>query len=213
MTPTGRSCRPIPTSSSSRTSTSAPSMPTARSRASDQAGQGLHHRLERLARASSTRIEKGIQVAALDQRWPDQAAFGGPACAQFLKNGVILPNTQTLLPVMKDGRRRRPATELDTTILGAISMTTEISGAGRVRRPGPLSSSTCRMTMTSADADPPPTADARPRELLRGRAGDLRHRAAPRRALRRHHRRRLRLHRIKPQLRSTSTSASRCCAP
>jgi ABC-type sugar transport system substrate-binding protein len=47
-------------------------------------------------------IEKGVQVAALDQRWSDQAAFGGPACAQFLKNGVILPNTQTLLPVMKD---------------------------------------------------------------------------------------------------------------
>ncbi len=46
-------------------------------------------------------IEKGIQVAALDQRWSDQAAFGGPACAQFLKNGVILPNTQTLKPVMK----------------------------------------------------------------------------------------------------------------
>jgi ribose transport system substrate-binding protein len=40
-------------------------------------------------------------VAALDQRWSDQAAFGAPACAQFLKNGVILPNTQTLLPVMK----------------------------------------------------------------------------------------------------------------
>jgi ABC-type sugar transport system substrate-binding protein len=45
-------------------------------------------------------IEEGIQVAALDQRWSDQAAFGGPACAQFLKNGVILPNTQTLLPIM-----------------------------------------------------------------------------------------------------------------
>jgi ribose transport system substrate-binding protein len=47
-------------------------------------------------------IEEGTQVAALDQRWPDQAAFGGPACAQFLKNGVILPNTQTLKPIMKD---------------------------------------------------------------------------------------------------------------
>mgnify|MGYP001766394749 CR=1 FL=1 len=46
-------------------------------------------------------IEKGVQVALLDQRWPDQAAFGGPACAQFLKNGVILPNTQTLRPVTK----------------------------------------------------------------------------------------------------------------
>lgn len=45
-------------------------------------------------------IEKGIQVAALDQRWSDQAAFGGAACAQFLKNGVILPNIQTLKPVL-----------------------------------------------------------------------------------------------------------------
>jgi ribose transport system substrate-binding protein len=47
-------------------------------------------------------IDAGIQIALLDQRWPDQAAFGGPACAQFLANGVILPNTQTLKPVMKD---------------------------------------------------------------------------------------------------------------
>ena len=46
-------------------------------------------------------IEKGIQAAALDQRWSDQAAFGGPACGEFLKNGVILPNTQTLKPVQK----------------------------------------------------------------------------------------------------------------
>ena len=45
-------------------------------------------------------IEKGIQAAALDQRWSDQAAFGGAACAQFLKNGVILPNSQTLKPVL-----------------------------------------------------------------------------------------------------------------
>jgi ABC-type sugar transport system substrate-binding protein len=46
-------------------------------------------------------IDEGIQVALLDQRWPDQAAFGGPACAQFLANGVVLPNTQTLKPVTK----------------------------------------------------------------------------------------------------------------
>lgn len=45
-------------------------------------------------------IEKGIQAAQLDQRWPDQAAFGAVACAQFLKNGVILPNNQTLKAVM-----------------------------------------------------------------------------------------------------------------
>ena len=61
-------------------------------------------------------IEKGVQVAALDQRWSDQAAFGAPACAQFLKNGVVLPNTQTLLPVMKD-QVAAARTELDR-ILG-----------------------------------------------------------------------------------------------
>jgi ribose transport system substrate-binding protein len=44
-------------------------------------------------------VEQGIQVAALDQRWGDQAAFGAVACADFLVNGVIRPNTQELLPV------------------------------------------------------------------------------------------------------------------
>lgn len=48
-------------------------------------------------------IEKGTQVALLDQRWPDQAGFGAVACAAFLKNGEILPNTQTLKPVLADG--------------------------------------------------------------------------------------------------------------
>ena len=48
-------------------------------------------------------IEKGTQVALFDQRWSDQAAFGAVACAQFLKNGVILPNTQTLKTVTADG--------------------------------------------------------------------------------------------------------------
>ena len=56
-----------------------------------------------VSKAQLDAIEKGIQVALLDQRWSDQAAFGGPACAQFLKNGVVLPNTQTLLPVTKEG--------------------------------------------------------------------------------------------------------------
>jgi ribose transport system substrate-binding protein len=46
-------------------------------------------------------IEAGVQVALLDQQWPDQAAFGGPACAKFLTAGEILPNTQTLKPVLK----------------------------------------------------------------------------------------------------------------
>jgi ribose transport system substrate-binding protein len=47
-------------------------------------------------------VEKGVQVVALDQRWGDQAAFGAVACADFLKNGVIRPNTQELLPVTKE---------------------------------------------------------------------------------------------------------------
>ena len=64
-------------------------------------------------------IEKGIQVALLDQRWPDQAAFGGPACAQFLKNGEILPNTQTLQAGDEGRMSPRPATELDKTMSGS----------------------------------------------------------------------------------------------
>jgi len=60
-------------------------------------------------------IEKGIQAAEFDQRWPDQAAFGAPACAQFLKNGVVLPNTQTLKAVTKDGVAQARA-ELDNTM-------------------------------------------------------------------------------------------------
>ena len=53
-------------------------------------------------KASSTASRRACRWRPLDQRWSDQAAFGGPACAQFLKNGVILPNTQTLMPVMAD---------------------------------------------------------------------------------------------------------------
>jgi ribose transport system substrate-binding protein len=47
-------------------------------------------------------VERGIQVAALDQKWGDQAAFGAVACADFLKNGVIRPNTQVLVPVTQE---------------------------------------------------------------------------------------------------------------
>jgi ABC-type sugar transport system substrate-binding protein len=46
-------------------------------------------------------IKDGVQVAALDQRWPQQAEFGGPACATFLKTGKILPNTQTELALTR----------------------------------------------------------------------------------------------------------------
>ena len=47
-------------------------------------------------------VQAGTQVAALDQQWGTQAGFGALACAQFLKNGVILPNTNVLKPVTKD---------------------------------------------------------------------------------------------------------------
>jgi ABC-type sugar transport system substrate-binding protein len=47
-------------------------------------------------------VERGVQVAALDQRWGEQAAFGAVACAEFLANGNILPNTQELLPVTQE---------------------------------------------------------------------------------------------------------------
>jgi ribose transport system substrate-binding protein len=46
-------------------------------------------------------IEDGIQVALLDQRWPDQGGFGAAACAHFVSDGEILPNVQTLQPVLK----------------------------------------------------------------------------------------------------------------
>jgi ribose transport system substrate-binding protein len=47
-------------------------------------------------------VKEGTQVAALDQQWGDQAAFGAVACAEFLKNGKILPNTQVLKPITKE---------------------------------------------------------------------------------------------------------------
>ena len=47
-------------------------------------------------------VERGTQIAALDQQWGEQAAFGAVACAEFLKNGNILPNTQELKPVTQE---------------------------------------------------------------------------------------------------------------
>ncbi|MFP5342233.1 MAG: substrate-binding domain-containing protein [Candidatus Limnocylindria bacterium] len=44
-------------------------------------------------------IEAGTQIVALDQQWGDQAGFGALACAEFLKNGKILPNTNVLKPI------------------------------------------------------------------------------------------------------------------
>lgn len=47
-------------------------------------------------------IEAGTQIVALDQQWGDQAGFGATACAELLKNGKVLPNTNTLKPVTTD---------------------------------------------------------------------------------------------------------------
>lgn len=47
-------------------------------------------------------IEDGYQIATVDQRWFDQAAYGGKACATFLKTGEILPNTQEPDPITLD---------------------------------------------------------------------------------------------------------------
>lgn len=44
-------------------------------------------------------IQKGIQIALLDQKWSDQGGFGALACATFLGKGEILPNTQKLIVV------------------------------------------------------------------------------------------------------------------
>jgi ribose transport system substrate-binding protein len=47
-------------------------------------------------------IEAGTQIVALDQQWGDQAGFGAMACAELLKNGKVLPNTNTLKPITTD---------------------------------------------------------------------------------------------------------------
>jgi len=44
-------------------------------------------------------IEAGTQIVALDQQWGEQAGFGAVACAELLKNGNVLPNSNTLKPV------------------------------------------------------------------------------------------------------------------
>jgi ribose transport system substrate-binding protein len=44
-------------------------------------------------------IDEGLQIVALDQKWSEQAGFGALACADFLANGVVRPNTQELFPV------------------------------------------------------------------------------------------------------------------
>ena len=47
-------------------------------------------------------IEAGTQIVALDQQWGDQAGFGALGCAELLKNGKVLPNTNVLKPITTD---------------------------------------------------------------------------------------------------------------
>ncbi len=47
-------------------------------------------------------IDAGTQIVALDQQWGEQAGFGATACAELLKNGKVLPNSQELKPVTKE---------------------------------------------------------------------------------------------------------------
>jgi ABC-type sugar transport system substrate-binding protein len=39
-------------------------------------------------------IKAGTEIALFDQNWPQQAAFGAVACAQFMKTGKVFPNIQ-----------------------------------------------------------------------------------------------------------------------
>ncbi|MDI1288401.1 MAG: substrate-binding domain-containing protein [bacterium] len=61
-------------------------------------------------------IDAGVQVAALDQAWSQQAGYGALACAAFLKDGTIMPNTQELIAVTK--ANSAAAREELTAILG-----------------------------------------------------------------------------------------------
>jgi ABC-type sugar transport system substrate-binding protein len=46
-------------------------------------------------------IKKGTEIGLFDQKWWQQGGFGATACAEFLKNGKVLPNTQQLQVVDK----------------------------------------------------------------------------------------------------------------
>ena len=54
-----------------------------------------------VSKAQIEGINSGTQVALLDQHWSEQAGFGAVACAEFLRNGHIIPNTQQLASVTK----------------------------------------------------------------------------------------------------------------
>lgn len=63
-------------------------------------------------------IDEGLQVVALDQKWSEQAGFGALACADFLANGIVRPNTQELFPVTQENTAEARA-QLDAVLGGA----------------------------------------------------------------------------------------------
>jgi ribose transport system substrate-binding protein len=65
-------------------------------------------------------IDRGIQVVALDQRWAEQAGFGALACADFLANGIIRPNTQELFPITTENSAQARA-DLEAILSGAAA--------------------------------------------------------------------------------------------
>ncbi len=54
-------------------------------------------------------IEKGIQIATMDQDYISESAFAALACAAFLKTGVILPNTNKNIVVTKANVKQQRA--------------------------------------------------------------------------------------------------------
>jgi ribose transport system substrate-binding protein len=55
-------------------------------------------------------LQNGTEIALFDQKWPEQAGFGALACANFLKTGKILPNSQVLQVVNKGNYKQAQAT-------------------------------------------------------------------------------------------------------
>ena len=55
-------------------------------------------------------LQNGTEIALFDQKWPEQAGFGALACANFLKTGKILPNSQKLAVVNKGNYKQAQAT-------------------------------------------------------------------------------------------------------
>ena len=58
-----------------------------------------------LSGAQLDAVDSGVQVAALDQAWPQQSGFGAVACAMFLKYGKVAPNTNQLVPFTKENSK------------------------------------------------------------------------------------------------------------